>query len=99
MCIRTFFLRLAFVIVFAAYGCHRKPPSEARSQTDTRGPATLTFLGVAGWKFEANGHVLLFDPYFTRVDPDALPKDAPIEPDRAAVERWAPKKADVILVS
>lgn len=64
----------------------------------TRVPATLTYLGVAGWSLQSGGHTMLFDPYVTRraVD-DAF--EAVVEPDGEAIERFIPRSADVIVVS
>ncbi len=57
-------------------------------------PVVATYLGVAGWQLEANGRVVMSDPYFTR--PTNL--DAPAVPDPAAIAAHAPPRADLILV-
>jgi L-ascorbate metabolism protein UlaG (beta-lactamase superfamily) len=59
-----------------------------------RAPITLTYLGVAGWQLEGEGHVVLVDPYFSRPD-----LDAPIAPDLAAITAHAPPRADLVLVA
>ncbi|CAN5195865.1 hypothetical protein BH11MYX1_BH11MYX1_32370 [soil metagenome] len=57
-------------------------------------PISLTYLGVAGWQLEADGHVLLTDPYFSRpTDPDA-----PLVPDAAAIAAHTPAHADLVMV-
>jgi L-ascorbate metabolism protein UlaG (beta-lactamase superfamily) len=89
-----------FLLVTAAFGCtttsSASHPAAASRGIDT---VTLTYLGVAGWQLTAGSHTLLFDPYFTRVDTDALPEGAPLVSDQGAIDRYAPKRADVILVS
>lgn len=62
--------------------------------TPARAPITLTYLGVAGWQLEGEGHVVLVDPYFSRPD-----LDAPIEPDLDAIASHAPARADLVLVA
>ena len=57
-------------------------------------PLVLTYLGVAGWQLEADGHVVITDPYFSRpADPDA-----PLVPDAAAIAAHAPAHADLIVI-
>jgi L-ascorbate metabolism protein UlaG (beta-lactamase superfamily) len=95
-------IRLLVLAVTAAasLACSTTPsPEHPRASPAQADAVSLTYLGVAGWKLESGSHALLFDPYFTRVDPDALPESAPIAPDAAAIARWAPRHADVILVS
>jgi L-ascorbate metabolism protein UlaG (beta-lactamase superfamily) len=100
MCAIDTLLALVVGTAVAASGCGTTPaPEHPHTAAEKGDAATLSYLGVAGWKLEAGGRVLLFDPYFTRIDLDALPKDRAIEPDRAAIERWAPKRADLILIS
>lgn len=57
----------------------------------------LTYLGVAGWSVSDGSSSLLFDPYVTRAALASF--DAVVEPDPAAIERYAPARADVIAVS
>ena len=59
---------------------------------------TLTYLGVAGWKIESEGHVVLVDPYVSRLSP-AMIDGATVAPDDAAIAKYTPTHADVILVS
>lgn len=70
-----------------------RAPATAPTVTPTW---TLRHLGVAGWQLEVGTGSLLVDPYFTRADVDD-PK-LPLSPDLAAIDRHAPKRADVILV-
>ncbi len=79
-------------------GC--SPTPSARTETQAaraHGPVSLTYLGVAGWRLDAVGnHTLLVDPYFTRVR--APDDNTVLHPDTAAIARFAPSRADVILV-
>lgn len=70
----------------APYAASSKP-SEAVS---------IAYLGAAGWAVDAGTHTLLVDPYFTRVDVEDRTRT--LEPDSAAIERFSPKRAEVILV-
>jgi L-ascorbate metabolism protein UlaG (beta-lactamase superfamily) len=91
---------VVLLLATAAFGCTTTPsPANPPGASDRIDTVTLTYLGVAGWQLTAGSHTLLFDPYFTRVDTDALPDGAALLPDQAAIDRYAPKRADVILVS
>jgi L-ascorbate metabolism protein UlaG (beta-lactamase superfamily) len=57
---------------------------------------SLTYLGVAGWELTDGDHVLLVDPYFSRVNVERGTQT--LTPDEAAIELHAPAHADVILV-
>ncbi|APR87234.1 secreted protein [Minicystis rosea] len=59
-------------------------------------PLALTYLGVAGWQLTDGAHTLLVDPYFTRAD--VADDAAPLSPNLAQITRYAPARADVILV-
>jgi L-ascorbate metabolism protein UlaG (beta-lactamase superfamily) len=61
-----------------------------------RAVETLTYLGVAGWRLDSSEGTLLVDPYFSR---PAVEGDELLEPDQPMIDRHAPKRADVILVS
>ena len=68
----------------------------AVANASARGPLVLTYLGVAGWELDAGAHTLLVDPYFTR---QRIKEDGTVaKPDSAAIARYAPAHADVILV-
>jgi L-ascorbate metabolism protein UlaG (beta-lactamase superfamily) len=60
-------------------------------------PVRLTYLGVAGWRVDDGDHVLLVDPYFTRLHVDQA-SPTPLLPDPALIARYAPTHADAILV-
>lgn len=94
------FLAMASLAACGASPVARTTASEAASRA---GPSAteatqleLTYLGVAGWQLRSSEHVLLIDPYFTRTPGTDL--DAPLSPDLAAIDRFAPKRAEVILV-
>jgi L-ascorbate metabolism protein UlaG (beta-lactamase superfamily) len=56
---------------------------------------TLTYLGVAGWRLDDGAYTLLVDPYFSR---RSVESSELIVPDSAAIARYAPSRADGILV-
>jgi L-ascorbate metabolism protein UlaG (beta-lactamase superfamily) len=81
-------------------GCHSvsvEPPARAVDAAPGRARTTLTYLGVAGWQLEHEGHVLLVDPYVSRRDVEDW--KLPIAPDDAAIARYTPARADAVLVS
>jgi len=62
----------------------------------------VTYLGVNGYQFEADGRALLVDPYFTRVGLSAVALQRPIRPDPAVVARaleHVRPRVDAILVT
>lgn len=88
-------LGLSFCLL-AVGACASRPLAPKPSAPTKRAAVTLTYLGVAGWEVDDDGHALLIDPYFSRVD--VADESAPLVPDAAAIARYAPKHADVILV-
>jgi L-ascorbate metabolism protein UlaG (beta-lactamase superfamily) len=66
------------------------------SSSGSKGAVALTYLGAAGWKVEAGTHVLLVDPYFSRVEVDR--QKTSLTPDATSIDRYAPAHADAILV-
>jgi L-ascorbate metabolism protein UlaG (beta-lactamase superfamily) len=62
--------------------------------TTARRPIALTYLGVAGWQLEADGKVLIADPYLSR----PAGGDAPLVPDAAAIAAHTPPRADLVFV-
>src|SRR5438477_9143079 len=59
----------------------------------------VTYLGVNGFQFETGGHVLLVDPYFTRIGLWSAALNQPIEsnPDRVSEGlRHVRPRADVL---
>ena len=81
---------LSLVLVTA---CASAPRPATATGAAARRPLTLTYLGVAGWQLEADGHTILTDPYFSRPD-----LDHPIASDPAAVAARSPARADLVLV-
>jgi L-ascorbate metabolism protein UlaG (beta-lactamase superfamily) len=62
----------------------------------------VTYLGTNGFEFESSNHVLLVDPYFSRINLWRVVLGSPIQPDQhriaGALTRLAPK-VDAILVT
>lgn len=73
--------------------CRAAPAPVTAAPPPARAPLTLTYLGVAGWQLEADGKVLLIDPYLSRPD-----LDGPIVPDAAAIAARTPARVDAILI-
>lgn len=61
------------------------------------GGVRLTWLGTAGFRIEHAGHVLLVDPYVTRLPLGRFVTRRVTAPDAAAIAKWAPR-ADAILL-
>jgi L-ascorbate metabolism protein UlaG (beta-lactamase superfamily) len=62
----------------------------------------VTYLGVNGFQFETNGHALLVDPYFTRIELLSAAFNQPVQsnPNRVAEGlKHVRSRADVILVT
>jgi L-ascorbate metabolism protein UlaG (beta-lactamase superfamily) len=72
------------------------PPAPVATPGHPVSPLALTYLGVAGWQLTHAGNTLLLDPYFTRAA--VTDSSRPLLPDAAAIARFAPPTADVILV-
>lgn len=73
-------------------GCARLAREEAPAAPIS---VTLTYLGVAGWRLEHGEHVLLVDPYFSRVDAE---KGGPLVPKGELIAKYLPARADAVLV-
>ena len=62
----------------------------------------VTYLGTNGYQFEFQGHALLVDPYFSRVDLWRIGLNSRLQPDlpriTEAMQRLAPR-ADAVLVT
>jgi L-ascorbate metabolism protein UlaG (beta-lactamase superfamily) len=92
--------------VMLTSGCASTPTKPSIQLTKTveeptpvrQPPATLTYLGVAGWSLQSGAHTMLFDPYVTRVAVDTE-MDNVVVPDGLAIERYIPARADLIVVS
>jgi L-ascorbate metabolism protein UlaG (beta-lactamase superfamily) len=62
----------------------------------------VTYLGTNAYQFEFDGHFLLVDPYFSRVDLMSVALGCPIRPDISRIAegmRHLAPKPDVILVT
>ena len=72
------------------------------SHATPRAGVRVTYLGTNGYQFEFNGHALLVDPYFSRVDLLSVGLGSRIQPDASRIndglKHLAPK-ADAILVT
>lgn len=97
--------RLAILAVMLTSGCASAPAARPIQLAKTieepsvqQPPATLTYLGVAGWSLQSGAHTMLFDPYVTRTAVDKE-LDTVVVPDGLAIERYIPARADVIVVS
>jgi L-ascorbate metabolism protein UlaG (beta-lactamase superfamily) len=67
-----------------------------------RSGVRVTYLGTNGYQFEFQGHALLVDPYFSRVDLFSIALDSPLQPNMSRVAggmRYLAPKADAILVT
>lgn len=75
------------------------------AQAAERSPATsirVTYLGVNGYQFEADGHALLVDPYFTRVGLFDVALQRPIRAKPAIIARGlehVQSQVDAVLVT
>ncbi len=58
-------------------------PPDAKQRPGT---VRVTYLGVNGYQFEANGHALLVDPYFTRVGLTSIVFQQRLEPNDTRIE-------------
>jgi hypothetical protein len=66
------------------------------------GTVRVTYLGVNGYQFEASGHALLVDPYFTRAGLTAVALQQRIEPNEARIAfglQHIRPRADAVLVT
>jgi L-ascorbate metabolism protein UlaG (beta-lactamase superfamily) len=88
----------AIALTATASGCSGAAARErgVSAPTGAAEPVELTYLGVAGWELVHAGSVLLLDPYFTRAS--VQDRSQPLLPDTSAILRFAPTRADVILV-
>ena len=72
------------------------------SSATPRGGVRVTYLGTNGYQFEFNGHALLVDPYFSRVDLLSVAVGSRIQPNALRINdglRHLAPKADAILVT
>jgi L-ascorbate metabolism protein UlaG (beta-lactamase superfamily) len=89
--------RLCLISIAVLAACVPTPARGVQAAPAPRARATLTYLGVAGFRLESGGANLLFDPYVSRL---AVPDfNARVEPDLASIARYTPTRADAILIS
>jgi L-ascorbate metabolism protein UlaG (beta-lactamase superfamily) len=72
------------------------------SGTPPREGVRMTYLGTNGYQFEFDGHALLVDPYFSRVDLLSIALGSRLQPDVPRIAegmRHLAPKADAILVT
>jgi L-ascorbate metabolism protein UlaG (beta-lactamase superfamily) len=72
------------------------------SATTPRDGVRVTYLGTNGYQFEFNGHALLVDPYFSRVDLLSVALGSRLQPNTPRVAdgmRHLAPRADVILIT
>ena len=96
-------LFLGFSTQALGAGLNSYPDLIARDSGATpRNEVRVTYLGTNGYQFEFQGHALLVDPYFSRVNLLSVALDTRIQTDvprvAAGVRRLA-HKADAILVT
>jgi len=64
------------------------------------GSVRITYLGTNGYRFEAAGHSLLVDPYFSRISLNQAAFNLPIQPDVGQIhENVTNGEVDAILVT
>jgi L-ascorbate metabolism protein UlaG (beta-lactamase superfamily) len=66
------------------------------------GTVRVIYLGVNGYEFEANGHALLVDPYFTRAGLTSIAFQQRLEPNETRISfglRHVPSRVDAVLVT
>lgn len=62
----------------------------------------VTYLGTNGFEFRSGNHVLLVDPYFSRIDFSRMAFGAQIQPDMARIDegmKYLAPRADAIVVT
>jgi L-ascorbate metabolism protein UlaG (beta-lactamase superfamily) len=95
-------LLLAFSSAFGA-GLNSYTDLIARdSASMPRNGVRVTYLGTNGYQFEFEGHALLVDPYFSRVDFLSIAVGSHLQPDMhrvAAGMRHVAPRADAILIT
>jgi L-ascorbate metabolism protein UlaG (beta-lactamase superfamily) len=70
--------------------------------TKPRNGVRVTYLGTNGYQFEFNGHALLVDPYFSRVDLLSVGLGSRIQPNSSRINDGLghlARRADAILVT
>jgi L-ascorbate metabolism protein UlaG (beta-lactamase superfamily) len=73
-----------------------RPPGALRpTRAPSSGALRITWLGTAGHVLETGRTTILIDPFVTRTPLRKLVRK--IEPNDDAIQRWIPKKVDVVL--
>ncbi len=75
--------------------------ADASSKTPRHG-VRVTYLGTNGFQFQSGNHVLLVDPYFSRINFSRMAFGATIQPDTARIDegmKHLAPRADAILVT
>lgn len=73
-----------------------------RANAQSRGGIRVTYLGVSGYQFEAGGHALLVDPYFSRIGICAIAFNQRVEPDEFRLQQGLAhvrRRVDAVLVT
>src|SRR5919197_6428869 len=100
---RCFLLFLGFTAQVFGAGLDRYAQFVVSDQAATpRDGVRVTYLGTNGYQFEFNGHALLVDPYFSRVDLLSVVLGSRIQPNVSRISdglRHLAPKADAILVT
>jgi len=71
-------------------------------ETRASGGIRITYLGVNGYQFEAGGHALLVDPYFSRIGLCAIAFNQRVEPDDFRLRQGLAqvrRRVDAVLVT
>ena len=102
-------LKRAFLIFFGlisqSFGAGLTPYAHlivSDNPAAARDGVRVTYLGTNGYEFESNGHALLVDPYFSRVDFWSVALGARIQPNASRINdamRHVKTKVDAILVT
>jgi L-ascorbate metabolism protein UlaG (beta-lactamase superfamily) len=99
-------LALVFCATSAAAGglqtYSRFVVTDGSDTTLARDAVRVTYLGVNGYQFEADGHALLVDPYFTRASLTSIALNRPLSTNAARIEaglRQLAPRVDAILVT
>jgi L-ascorbate metabolism protein UlaG (beta-lactamase superfamily) len=102
-------LKRAFLVFFGliaqSFGAGLTPYAHLVVSDDpatVRDGVRVTYLGTNGYQFESNGHALLVDPYFSRVDFWSVALSSRIQPNTSRINdglRHVASKVDAILVT
>jgi L-ascorbate metabolism protein UlaG (beta-lactamase superfamily) len=92
-------------LITQSFGAGLAPYADLIGSDDApaaRDGVRVTYLGTNGYQFESNGHALLVDPYFSRVDLLSVALGARIRPNISRVHeamRHVAPKVDAVLVT